>query len=162
MHARDAHIARCKAKVQALAHKKPTKWAENVPGVKRNLNTTDKVVALTLDLCGRPGDSLDYRIVDYLVAYSVPTTFFVSCAWIAKHPKHFEYLKQHPFFDFQNHGRQHIPCSIAGNVIYDMTGTRNLDELLEEVEQAAVDLTPFLVKSHCITDRAKPIMMKLP
>jgi peptidoglycan/xylan/chitin deacetylase (PgdA/CDA1 family) len=146
----DAHsmdqLQKSKNKIQHLVNKQPKLWSENVPGVKRKLKTDQKIVALTLDACGRPGDSLDDRIVDYLIEHKIPATFFISYQWIQKHPEHFKRLKQYSFFDFQNHGLNHIPCSVNGKEIYGMVGTKNVDELLQEVELAALKLEPFFEK----------------
>ncbi len=139
-------IEQCKSKIQDLLNKEPQQWSENVPGVKTKLKTEKKVVALTLDACGTPGDSLDNRIVDFLIEHKIPATFFISYQWTQKHPEHFKRLKKYSFFDFQNHGLHHRPCSVNGKSQYGKLGTKNIDELLEEVELSATKLEPLFGK----------------
>ncbi|HBS48528.1 TPA: polysaccharide deacetylase [Candidatus Dependentiae bacterium] len=133
-----------KTVLEQLAIKKPTEWSETVKGVKKFLNTNKKVVALTLDACGSAGDSLDNRIVDFLISKKIPVTFFITTKWILKHPEHFKRLQQYPFFDFQNHGSLHRPCSINGNSVYGIKGTENIEEIIEEVEDSAVMLEKLI------------------
>jgi peptidoglycan/xylan/chitin deacetylase (PgdA/CDA1 family) len=123
-----------------LIDKQPTVWAEHLPGVKRLLKAQEKVLALTLDLCGSDGDSLDERIVTFLVEKKIPATFFVTGKWIKKHKDHLMRLQKHEWFDFQNHGLLHRPCSVNGQSVYGICGTKNIDEIVEEVQQAAIEL----------------------
>lgn len=133
-------------KLKHIIEKEPTEWDENVKGVKTNLKTQEKIVALTLDACGSRRDSLDNRIIDFLIQKKIPTTFFITYQWIKKHPSHFEKLKQYSFFDIQNHGLSHRPCSINGKSQYGIQGTKNIQELLEEVELSAINIQKLLGK----------------
>ncbi|MCB9492752.1 MAG: polysaccharide deacetylase family protein [Epsilonproteobacteria bacterium] len=124
-----------------FAGQTPHEWSENATGVKTRLNTQDKVVALTLDACGSNYDGFDERIVDFLIEHKIPTTFFICQKWIEKHPFCFAQLPEHDFFAIENHGLNHKPCSVNGKSIYGIPGTQNIDELIEEVEEAAQELT---------------------
>lgn len=113
-------------------------WAENVPGVKTKLVTNEKVLALTLDVCGSVGDGCDYRYVDFLKQEDIPATIFVSSKWIQRHPGDFQKLSECPLFEIANHGLNHVPASINGNLIYGIQGTKNIAELIYEVEMNAL------------------------
>jgi peptidoglycan/xylan/chitin deacetylase (PgdA/CDA1 family) len=60
---------------------------------------------------------------------------FVTGRWIKQHPQDFAFLCKFPkLFALENHGLQHRPCSINGASAYNIQGTRNLAELIEEVK----------------------------
>ena len=52
--------------IRQFADRKATQWGENVPGVRNRLDTTEKVIALTLDACGSAkGKGVDFMEYDY-------------------------------------------------------------------------------------------------
>lgn len=121
--------------IQTLyANKLPILWAEIVPGVKTRLVTDKKFIALTMDLCGGKTDGCDYRYINFFQKEKIPATIFVTNKWIKKHPKDFEKLRNDSLFDIENHGLLHRPCSVNGKSIYGIQGTKNIDEIIEEVE----------------------------
>ena len=119
---------------ERFAHKKPLQWGERVTGVKTKLATHKKVIALTLDLCGGSTDGCDYRYIDFFEQKKIPATLFVTSLWIKRHPDDFEKLCKNKLFDIENHGLLHRPASMNGKSIYGISGTKNIDELIEEVE----------------------------
>lgn len=124
----------------------PQQWGENVTGVKTRLATSENVIALTLDLCGGLTDGCDYRYIRFFEEENIPVTLFVTKKWIVRHPQDFLYLCKHPLFDIQNHGLLHRPCSVNGNSIYTIVGTKSPEEVIEEVEEAALYIEQFTHK----------------
>lgn len=113
--------------------KNSMKWGEDLDGVLQNLQTNQKVLALSFDLCGSKTDGFDEKIVSFLEKNKIKATFFVNYRWIKKYPDFFERLYKNPLFEIENHGTKHLPASSNGNFIYGIKGTNNLDELHEEI-----------------------------
>lgn len=113
----------------------PTQWGENVPGVRRHLDTSDKVIALTLDACGSAGGKgADARLLEFLIARQIPATLFINGRWIDANPELFRRLAANPLFEIANHGIRHMPASITGRMVYGIAGTRDAGEVVEEIE----------------------------
>ncbi len=66
-------------------------------------------VALTFDLCQKPDNpaGFDQGIVDALVKYQVPATFFLGGDWMRTHPKETLILANNPLFELGNHSWSH-------------------------------------------------------
>jgi peptidoglycan-N-acetylglucosamine deacetylase len=66
-------------------------------------------VALTFDLCQKPElpAGFDQKIVDVLVQYNVPATFFMGGDWMATHPAATRQLASIPLFELGNHSWSH-------------------------------------------------------
>ena len=115
--------------------RKPLLWGENVPGVRTRLATGEKIIALTLDACGSArGKGVDARLMDFLVREQIPATLFINARWIDANPELFRRLAANPLFEIANHGLRHKPGSISGRSIYGIEGTRDMGELVEEIE----------------------------
>ncbi|MDD2732365.1 MAG: polysaccharide deacetylase family protein [Desulfuromonadaceae bacterium] len=113
----------------------PTKWGENVPGVRTRLDTDDRVIALTLDACGsNGGKGVDARLVAFLIREQIPATLFINGRWIDANPDLFRQLAANPLFEIANHGFRHKPASVTGRSIYGIAGTQNVAEVVEEIE----------------------------
>lgn len=118
-----------------FAASKPAQWGENVTGVRTRLATTEKVLALTLDACGSlKGSGVDQQLVDFLVQQQVPATLFINARWIDANPQLFRQLADNPLFEIANHGMWHKPASINGRSIYGIDGTKDVAELVQEIE----------------------------
>jgi peptidoglycan/xylan/chitin deacetylase (PgdA/CDA1 family) len=118
-----------------FAGRRPTQWGENVPGVRTRLATDEKVVALTLDACGSArGKGVDARLMDFLIREQIPATLFINARWIDANPELFRRLAANPLFEIANHGLRHKPASVNGRSIYGIEGTRDVGELVEEIE----------------------------
>lgn len=114
---------------------KPAQWGENVTGVRARLDTKDKVIALTLDACGSgKGKGVDTRLMEFLNREQVPATLFINGRWIDANPELFRELAANPLFAIANHGIQHKPASITGKSIYGISGTKDVAEVVEEIE----------------------------
>lgn len=65
-------------------------------------------VALTFDLCPvKKGSGYDTPLLDYLIQHHVPSTFFMSGKWIAKHEEETDQLLGIEFFEIGTHGEVH-------------------------------------------------------
>ncbi len=113
----------------------PARWGENIPGVRTRLDTDQMVVALTLDACGSAGGKgVDSRLMEFLVREQIPATLFINGRWIDANPGLFRQLAANPLFEIANHGIRHKPASISGRSIYGIAGTKNVGEVVEEIE----------------------------
>lgn len=113
----------------------PTMWGETVAGVRTRLDTDQKVIALTLDACGSAsGKGVDSRLMAFLIDQQIPATLFINGRWIDANPELFRQLAENPLFEIANHGMRHKPASISGRSIYGIDGTKNIGEVVEEIE----------------------------
>ncbi len=118
----------------AYSGRKATQWGENVSGVRRRLDTEDKVMALTLDACGSAkGKGVDARLMDFLVREQIPATLFINARWIDANPELFRKLARNPLFEIANHGMWHKPASVNGRSVYGIAGTKDIGELVDEI-----------------------------
>lgn len=118
--------------------RQPLQWGEKVAGVKTRLDTGEKVMALTLDACGSArGRGVDARLLDFLVQEQVPATLFINSRWIDANRELFKTISANPLFEIANHGTWHKPASISGRSAYGIAGTKNIAELVAEIEQNA-------------------------
>lgn len=94
-------------------------------------------VCLTFDLCGgKRGSGLDEALVDVLVDFAVPATFFMNQRWLDADPARARELASEPLFEIANHGTRHQPLSADGREAYGIAGTANVGELVDEVMHA--------------------------
>jgi peptidoglycan/xylan/chitin deacetylase (PgdA/CDA1 family) len=119
----------------------PREWGETVSGVKTRIRTRDKVIALTMDACGSAkGMGYDVRLIEFLEKERVPATLFINSRWIGPNRAAFDRLAANPLFEIANHGLAHRPASVSGKSVYGLQGTRNVGELLDEIELNARNL----------------------
>jgi peptidoglycan/xylan/chitin deacetylase (PgdA/CDA1 family) len=118
-----------------FGNKHPSQWAETACGVKTRIDTGKDVIALTFDACGSKGDGYDRELIDYLEAQQIPATLFINARWIDKNPDIFRRLAKNPLFEIENHGWEHKPCSVSGKSVYGIQGTRDADEVVDEIEK---------------------------
>ena len=124
--------------IQKYDNVQPKKWSEDIQGVIKTLPTNEKVLALTLDLCGSKNDSLDEDLIEFLHKNEIPVTLFINYRWIQKYPEKFESLDKNNLIEIENHGWRHVPASLNGKSIYGIKGTEDAKELFEEVETNAL------------------------
>jgi peptidoglycan/xylan/chitin deacetylase (PgdA/CDA1 family) len=92
-------------------------------------------VALTLDAC--MGEA-DHRILDALVANSIPATLFVTGRWLARNPATLRLLQAHPeLFELENHGAMHVPAVLGSERLYGIAPAGTLAAVSAEVEGGA-------------------------
>jgi len=115
--------------------KTPQEWGETVTGVRTRLATDERVLVLTLDACGSPkGKGVDLRLLDFLIRGQIPATLFVNARWIDANPALFKQLAANPLFEIANHGMWHKPASVNGRTAYGISGTKDIQELVQEIE----------------------------
>jgi peptidoglycan/xylan/chitin deacetylase (PgdA/CDA1 family) len=118
-----------------FAGRTPHEWSEKVRGVRTKMKTRDKVLALTLDACGSStGKGFDAALIGFLEKECIPATLFVNARWIDANPELFKKLAANPLFEIANHGLLHRPASVTGRSVYGISGTRNVGELVDEIE----------------------------
>ena len=134
--------------------RRPIAWGENVPGVRTRLATDEKVIALTLDACGSAkGTGVDSALMEFLMQERIPATLFVNARWIDANPVLFKKLAANPLFEIANHGLRHKPASVNGRSVYGIAGTKDIRELVDEIElnarkiQAITGVRPRLYRS---------------
>ena len=134
--------------------KSPRQWGEQVHGVHTRLATNEKVIVLTLDACGSAkGNGVDSVLMDFLAQEQIPATLFVNARWIDANSALFRKLAANPLFEIANHGLRHKPASVNGRSAYGISGTKNIHELVEEIElnarkiEAITGIRPRLYRS---------------
>ena len=121
--------------VAAFSDRKPVLWGDTITGVRTRLDTKEKVLALTLDACGSAkGKGVDAALMDFLTREKIPATLFINARWVDANPELFRKLAANPLFEIANHGLLHKPASVTGRSVYGIAGTRNVAELVEEIE----------------------------
>ena len=111
------------------------KFGEFVKGVKVDVNTTRKELALTLDACGGPhGNGYDSELIDFLRQEKIPATLFIAGRWIDDHLELFKALANDTLFEIENHGLNHKPCSVTKESPYGIDATDSIGAAIDEME----------------------------
>lgn len=88
-------------------------------------------VALTLDAC--PG-GFDGKIAQALIDWHVPSTIFMSGAWIRTNPDAVRLIMQHPaLFAIGNHGAHHIPAVLGSRSIFGLRVAGDIEAVKAEI-----------------------------
>ena len=111
----------------------PTSWGENVEGVITEIDTNEKIIALTFDACDGTPDSFDEELINFLIEEDIPATIFIAGQWIEAYEEEFMELSDNPLFEMANHGYDHKPLSVNGELAYGIRGTQNVQETFEEI-----------------------------
>lgn len=126
----------------------PTSWGFDGPGVLSRLPTDDGAIALTFDACGGPrGNGYDEALIGFLRERRVPATLFLNSRWIEANPPVARALAADPLFEIANHGTRHCPLSVSGRSAYDIPGTRDVGEVVDEITGNRAGLTELLGRS---------------
>ncbi len=96
-----------------------------------------KVIALTFDACGGRHSGYNKELIDYLRREKIHATLFVTGIWIEKNKETFAELARDPLFEIENHGLLHRLCSTEGRAKYGVHGTRDLGDVIDEMELGA-------------------------
>ncbi len=135
------------ALVSKYSDSSPKEWGESVSGVISRIKGGQKVIALTFDACGSAnGMKFDKVLIDYLAKEQVPATLFINGRWIEPNRQEFERLAKNPLFEIANHGFSHKPASVNGRSIYGIAGTKNVAEIVDEIELNAKKLAELTGK----------------
>ena len=119
--------------IELFSDVEPTDWGENIDGVITEIDTDDKIVALTFDACDGSPDSFDQELIDFLIEVEVKATLFIGGQWIKENEDDFLKLANNPLFEIANHGYEHKPLSVTGEAAYNIPGTANIEEAFDEV-----------------------------
>jgi peptidoglycan/xylan/chitin deacetylase (PgdA/CDA1 family) len=113
---------------------KPGKFGEFVPGSEEDLVTRKKIMAFTFDACG--GKSSDYNaaLIGFLQKENIPATLFITGLWINSNKATFLQLAKDTLFEIENHGLNHRLCSIDGETKYGVIATKNVGDVIDEME----------------------------
>jgi len=104
-------------------------------------NIDQKVLALTFDACGGRHSGYNAPLIDYLRREHIPATLFVTGIWIEKNKETFAALAKDPLFEIENHGLMHRLCSTQGKTKYGVHATRDLGDVVDEMELGARKIT---------------------
>lgn len=121
--------------IKLFAADSPSSWGENIDRVITEIDTDEKVIALTFDACDGSPDSFDQTLIQYLIAEEVPATLFIGGQWIEENEAEFMNLANNPLFEIANHGYKHKPLSVTGESAYNISGTASIVEAFDEVYQ---------------------------
>jgi peptidoglycan/xylan/chitin deacetylase (PgdA/CDA1 family) len=110
-------------------------WGEFVKGVGIQLDTKEKIIALTFDACGgKYSSGYDSALISYLKINKIKATLFVTGKWIDSNYKTFLKLSRDSLFEIENHGLNHKPCSFKGESAYGIKGTADPKSAYDEIE----------------------------
>lgn len=120
--------------LEQFKNPKPGRFGEFVKGAKKDLDTKQKVLALTFDACGGKHSGYNAKLIEYLRREKIQATLFVTGLWIEKNMATFKELAKDPLFEIENHGLLHRTCSINGATMYNVLPTRNMGDVIDEME----------------------------
>lgn len=129
-----------KARIMAeFATAKPGKFSEFVKYRRKDNDKSmdQKVLAFTFDACGGRSSGYNAALIEYLRKEQIPATLFVTGIWIEKNKETFAELAKDPLFEIENHGLMHRLCSTEGKTKYGVHATRNLGDVIDEMELCA-------------------------
>jgi len=120
---------------------KPGAWGEFVNGVKVRFDSHNKSIALTFDACGGPKSSgYDSALIAFLQTQKIHATLFITGKWIDANYSNFLKLAKDTFFEIENHGLNHKPCSFCGAMAYGIKGTVNSKAAYDEIEANTIKI----------------------
>ena len=142
---------------------------ENASGVAYKFKTKKTQIALTFDACGGKSGKFDERLFEVLNDQNVSATIFVTSSWIDSNGAWFDKIATNKNFEIQNHGTFHRPLSIDGKQMYGIVGTKNTDDIVDEISinrskiQSLTNQNPSFFRSGTATyeDEAVKIAKKL-
>jgi len=121
--------------IHEFKHASPGKFGPFVKGVDEDINTNQKILALTFDACGGPhGSGYDEELINFLRQEKIPATLFLSGLWIDANPDKVKELAADPLFEIENHGLTHHPCAIDGETKFGIKGTSGVNQAVDEIE----------------------------
>ncbi len=100
----------------------------------KDKSVNQKVLAFTFDACGGKSSGYNADLIAYLRREKIPATLFITGIWIEKNKQIFDELAKDPLFEIENHGLLHRLCSTEGKTKYGVHATRNLGDVIDEME----------------------------
>lgn len=114
---------------------KPKEWGEHIEGIINKFKSEKNEIALTLDACGgKNGSGYDKELIDFLIDENIKATLFVNYRWLENNKETFLDLANNSNFEIENHGYGHKPLSVNGNSIYNIKGTKDINEVIDEIK----------------------------
>jgi len=121
-----------------FSDEKPREAGEIVSGVRTRINSSEKVMAVTFNVCGREGDFPDEAFLDFLEKEGIPATFFVSGFRIEKNPELVTRIASNPFFEIANLGLEEKSCTVNGDKVPEgKVPAKSVEEVFSEIEKNA-------------------------
>jgi peptidoglycan/xylan/chitin deacetylase (PgdA/CDA1 family) len=112
----------------------PGRFGEFVKGVDEDLVTNKKILAFTFDACIGKSNDYNKSLIEFLKKHRIPATLFVSGLWIDANLTTFKSLAGDSLFEIGNHGLNHRLCSVDGETKYGVIATKNIGEVIDEME----------------------------
>jgi len=106
-------------------------------GSDKGGDKNQKVIAFTFDACGGRHSGYNEKLIAYLRREQIPATLFITGLWIEKNKETFAELAKDPLFEIENHGLLHRLCSTEGRTMYGVNATRDLGDVVDEMELGA-------------------------
>jgi peptidoglycan/xylan/chitin deacetylase (PgdA/CDA1 family) len=135
------YLAFKKRMVSEFKKENPGRFSEFVKRVKvrrdKSGDKEQKVMAFTFDACGGRNDGYNEKLIAYLRREQIPATLFITGLWIEKHKEIFAELARDPLFEIENHGLMHRLCSTEGRTKYGVNATRDIGDVVDEMELGA-------------------------
>jgi len=128
------YLAFKKRLVEELRKVPAGKFSEFSKRTKAEPGSDHKVIALTFDACGGRHSGYNKALIEYLRREKIPATLFITGIWIEKNKETFAELAKDPLFEIENHGLMHRLCSTEGRSKYGVFPTRDLGDVIDEME----------------------------
>lgn len=127
--------AKIKSIIKTYENVEPKEWGEHLNGVVSHIDDKNKEIALTLDACGgEHGSRYDKELIDFLVKENIPATLFINYRWIEANKDIFMNLSENNNFEIENHGYSHKPLSVNKKSVYNIEGTSNVEDVINEIK----------------------------
>lgn len=127
--------AKIKSIIKTYENVEPKEWGEHLNGVVSHIDDKNKEIALTLDACGgEHGSKYDKELIDFLVKENIPATLFINYRWIEANKDIFMNLSKNNNFEIENHGYSHKPLSVNKKSVYNIEGTSNVEDVINEIK----------------------------
>jgi peptidoglycan/xylan/chitin deacetylase (PgdA/CDA1 family) len=126
-----------------------TGMTAHMTGITDNIpsENNEKNIYLTIDLAS---GGYDAAIINWLAQNRISATFFIAVDWIfppsqethindlrsTARPRQFREIRKKPLFHIESHGHQSLPASVDGKRAYGVYGTKNPQELYDEISYA--------------------------
>ena len=112
----------------------PGRFGEFNNGSLQELDTDEKLIAFTFDACVGAMNTYNAGLINLLRKEGVPATLFVGGSWITCNADIFQELAKDTLFEIENHGLLHRVCSVNGRSVYGVWSTRNIGDVVDEIE----------------------------
>lgn len=127
--------AKIKGIIKTYENVEPKEWGEHLNRVVSRIDDKNKEIALTLDACGgEHGSKYDKELIDFLVKENIPATLFINYRWIEANKDIFMNLSKNNNFEIENHGYSHKPLSVNKKSVYNIEGTSNVEDVINEIK----------------------------